>query len=509
MSTGNESARARATDAYAPTREPLTGTVIFELGSPESRCVDAPALGVTPIVLDEALGGAARKSAPRLPHVTEVEIARHYERLASANFGVDSGFYPLGSCTMKYNPKIDEWACRLPGFAGIHPYQPERTVQGALELMWGLQESLAEIAGLPAVTLQPAAGAHGELTGLLTIRAYHAAHGDPRKRVLVPDSAHGTNPATVAMCGYEVVQVPSNARGGVDIDALRQMLDTDVAALMLTNPNTLGLFDENILEITSAVHAVGALAYCDGANLNAVLGKSRPGDMGFDALHINLHKTFATPHGGGGPGAGPVAVTDALAGFLPGPIIRRDSDGTYFLATPERSIGRVRSYLGNFGVLVRAYAYVRALGASGITEVSEQAVLSANYLKELLRGAWPLPYDRTCMHEFVLSGGALRKEHGIRTLDVAKRLLDYGYHPPTIYFPLIVDEAMMIEPTETEGKATLDRFAEVLLRIAREAAEDPELLHGAPYSTPVRRLDESAAVKNPDLAWRPEGDRDA
>ena len=487
-------------DRTAPTREPLTGTLIFERGAAESRCVEAPALDVPAV----SLGGYTRASAPALPHVTEVDIARHYERLASANFGVDSGFYPLGSCTMKYNPKIDEWACRVPGFAGIHPYQPEETVQGALELMWGLQESLAEVAGLSAVTLQPAAGAHGELTGLLTIRAYHTAQGDPRRRVLVPDSAHGTNPASVAMCGYEVVQVPSNDRGGVDLEALKRLLDTDVAALMLTNPNTLGLFDENILEITSAVHAVGALAYCDGANLNAILGKTRPGDMGFDALHINLHKTFATPHGGGGPGAGPVAVTDALAPFLPGPVVGRADDGRFTLVTPPCSIGRVRSFLGNVGVLVRAYAYIRALGGRGLTEVSEQAVLSANYLRVRLRDAWPVAYDRVCMHEFVLSGGKLRKEHGVRTLDVAKRLLDYGYHPPTVYFPLIVDEAMMIEPTETEGKATLDRFADVLLTIASEAADDPDLLHGAPYTTPVRRLDEAAAVKEPDLAWRPQ-----
>jgi glycine dehydrogenase subunit 2 len=481
--------------------------LIFERGAPESRCVEPPALDVPAISLDVVLGGQVRSVPPALPHVTEVDIARHYERLASANFGVDSGFYPLGSCTMKYNPKIDEWACRLAGFAAMHPYQPEETAQGVLGLMWELQQSLAEIAGLPAVTLQPAAGAHGELTGLLAIRAYHTAHGDPRQRVLVPDSAHGTNPATVAMCGYEVVQVPSDSRGGVDVASLMGLLDTDVAAIMLTNPNTLGLFDENILEITAAVHAVGALAYCDGANLNAILGKSRPGDAGFDALHINLHKTFATPHGGGGPGAGPVAVTAALAPYLPGPVVDRAGDGTFTLAVPERSIGRVRSFVGNVGVLVRAYTYIRALGAAGLTEVAEQAVLSANYLKERLREAWPLPYDRVCMHEFVLSGGRLRKECGVRTLDVAKRLLDYGIHPPTIYFPLIVDEALMIEPTETEGKQTLDRFADVLITIAAEAAADPELLHGAPYSTPVRRLDEAAAVKHPDLAWRPPEDQ--
>jgi glycine dehydrogenase subunit 2 len=498
--------RADAPDTASkrvPETEPATGRLIFERGAPESRCVEAPALDVPEVPLDEALGGYARTAAPALPHVTEVEIARHYEALASANFGVDSGFYPLGSCTMKYNPRIDERACRLPGFASAHPYQPASSVQGLLELLVELQESLAEVAGLPAVTLQPAARAHGVLTVLLAIRAYHAANGDARRRVIVPDSAHGTNPATVAMCGYEVTQVPSNERGGVDVEALRRALDADVAALMLTNPNTLGLFDENILEITGAVHAVGALAYCDGANLNAVLGKVRPGDMGFDALHINLHKTFATPHGGGGPGAGPVAASRALAPFLPGPVAVRHADGSFGLMTPERSIGRVRSYLGNVGVLVRAYAYIRAVGGDGLTEVAEQAVLSANYLKERLKAVWELPYDRTCMHEFVLSGGRMRREHGVRTLDVAKRLLDYGIHPPTIYFPLIVDEAMMIEPTETESKETLDRFADVLVRIDGEAASDPELVRGAPYTTPVRRLDEARAVKEPDLAWRP------
>ncbi len=489
--------------AEIPMQESLTGTLIFERGAAESRCVEAPPLDVPTISLDGVLGGRARTAPPALPHVTEVDIARHYEQLARANFGVDSGFYPLGSCTMKYNPKIDEQACRLPGFARIHPYQPEETVQGALELMWGLQEALAEVAGLPAVTLQPAAGAHGELTALLTIRAFHTANGDARTKVLVPDSAHGTNPATVAMCGYKVVQIPSDERGGVDLEALRAALDTDVAALMLTNPNTVGLFDENILEITGAVHAVGALAYCDGANLNAIMGKSRPGDMGFDAMHINLHKTFATPHGGGGPGAGPVAVTEALAPYLPGPLVTREGEG-FTLGTPARSIGRVRSFVGNFGVLVRAYTYIRAVGGEGLREISEQAVLSANYLKALLEDVWPVAYDRTCMHEFVMSGGPLRKATGVRTLDVAKRLLDYGIHPPTVYFPLIVEEALMVEPTETESKATLDRFAAVLRRIADEARTDPDLLHGAPYTTPVRRLDEAAAVKNADLAWRPE-----
>lgn len=484
-------------------REPKARPLIFEIGAPESRCVEAPALDVPEVDLTQVLGAAKRAELPRLPHVTEVEIARHYENLASVNFGVDSGFYPLGSCTMKYNPKIDEWACRLQGFAGAHPYQPTETVQGALALMHGLQESLGEISGLPAVTLQPAAGAHGELTGLKVIRAHHVANGDARKRVIIPDAAHGTNPATVAMCGYSVTTVPSNERGGVDLDALAAALDSDVAAIMLTNPNTLGLFDENIMEITRLVHEVGALAYCDGANLNAIMGKVRPGDMGFDAMHINLHKTFATPHGGGGPGAGPVCVSAELAQFLPSPVVVRGTDGAFALASPERSIGRVKSFLGNFGVLVRAYTYIRALGAEGITEVSEQAVLSANYLKEKLKGAFELPYDQVCMHEFVLSGERQRKRNGVRTLDMAKRLLDHGVHPPTIYFPMIVHEAIMIEPTETESLEVLDSFVEAMLTIAREAEESPDLLHDAPYTTPVRRLDEAKAVKEPDFAWKP------
>ena len=484
-------------------REAVVRPLIFETGSPESRCVEAPALDVPDVDLDAVLGGNARAVAPRLPHVTEVEIARHYAHLASVNFGVDNGFYPLGSCTMKYNPRINEWACRLPGFAGAHPYQPAETVQGALGLMHGLQESLGEISGLPAVTLQPAAGAHGELTALMMIRAYHVAAGDARKRVIIPDAGHGTNPATAAMCGYTVTQVPSDDRGGVDLAALEAALDTDVAAIMLTNPNTLGLFDENIAEITRMVHKVGALAFCDGANLNAILGKARPGDMGFDAMHINLHKTFSTPHGGGGPGSGPVCVAEKLAEFLPGPIVAKDADGCFTLATPARSIGRVKAFLGNFGVLVRAYAYVRGLGAEGITEVAEQAVLSANYLKERLKGAFDIAYDRTCMHEFVISGERQRKQHGVRTLDMAKRLLDHGVHPPTVYFPLIVHEAMMIEPTETESLEVLDSFVDAMLVIAREVEEDPDMLHEAPYTTPVRRLDEAAAVKQPDLAWKP------
>ncbi len=491
--------------AHTPPAAPARGPrgLIFEIGAPESRCVEPPALDVPEVDLDEVLGGAARVEPPVLPHVTEVEIARHYSHLASMNFGVDSGSYPLGSCTMKYNPRVNEDACRMAGFSGLHPAQPVETVQGALELMVGLAEALAEVSGLPGVTLQPAAGAHGELTALMAFRAYHADRGDVRKRVLIPDSAHGTNPATVTMCGYETVTIPSDATGGVDMAALHAALDTDVAAVMLTNPNTLGLFERNIIEITRAVHDVGALAYCDGANLNAIMGVTRPGDAGFDALHINLHKTFSTPHGGGGPGAGPVCVTEELAPYLPGPLPVLRPDGVYDWQVPARSIGRIRAGYGNFGVLVRAYAYVRALGAEGLAEASEQAVLSANYLKERLRGAFELAYDRTCMHEFVLSGSRQKREHGVRTLDIAKRLLDHGFHPPTVYFPLIVEEALMIEPTETESLAELDRFADALIAIAEEAAADPDAVRSAPFTTPVRRVDEARAARTPDLRYDP------
>jgi len=486
------------TPAGSPARGPRE--LIFELGSAESSCVLAPELDVPEIDMAVALGGTLREAALALPNVTELEIMRHYAHLAEMNFGVDSGMYPLGSCTMKYNPRINEDACRLEGFAGLHPYQPLESVQGALSVLNGLQDALAEVSGLPGVTLQPAAGAHGELTALMCFRAAHTAAGDPRRKVIIPDTAHGTNPATVTMCGYETITIPSDEAGLVDLDALKAALDSDVAAFMLTNPNTLGLFDSQILEITEAVHAVGAYAYCDGANLNAILGVARPGDMGFDALHINLHKTFSTPHGGGGPGAGPVCVSRELAQYLPGPITRSTPKGFVF-AWPEASIGRVRSYYGNFGVLVRAYAYVRALGASGLREVAHQAVLSANYLKERLKEAYVLPYDRTCMHEFVLSGAGLKRDHGVRTLDVAKRLLDYGYHPPTVYFPLLVEEAIMIEPTETEPLSALDAFVDAMLAIADEARTAPDLVKNAPYITPVRRLDEARAARTPDLRW--------
>ena len=488
---------------HKPSRGPRQ--TIFEAGTPESACVLGPELDVPQVSVDAALGGLGRKHDPMLPHVTELEIMRHYTHLAEMNFGVDSGPYPLGSCTMKYNPRINEDAARLDGFAGLHPYQPIDTMYGALEVMMGLSEALAEISGLPGVTLQPAAGAHGELTALMIFRAAHTELGDPRKKVVIPDTAHGTNPATVTMCGYETVTIPSDERGLVNLDALRAVLDTDVAAFMLTNPNTLGLFDHQILEITKAVHDVGAFAYCDGANLNAVLGVTRPGDQGFDALHINLHKTFSTPHGGGGPGAGPVCVTEQLKSFLPGPVPIRAEGGGIQLADPPASIGRVRSYFGNFGILVRAYTYIRGLGAEGLKEVAEQAVLSANYLKARLHEAYDLPYDRTCMHEFVLSGSRQKAAHGVRTLDIAKRLLDYGFHPPTVYFPLLVDEALMIEPTETEPLSALDAFADAMLAIAAEIESDAELVKNAPYTTPVLRLDEARAAREPVLRWTPPG----
>jgi glycine dehydrogenase subunit 2 len=494
--------RLEHTPLGAPSRGPRA--LIFETGTPDSRCFEAPPLDVPPVP-GSGSGLPMRAAPPQLPRVSEAGIARHYEHLASMNFGVDTGSYPLGSCTMKYNPRLSEDACRLEGFAGLHPLQPANTMQGALELMVSLADALAEISGLPGVTLQPAAGAHGELAALMMIRAFHSAAGDPRARVVIPDTAHGTNPATVSMCGYEVATVPSDPAGGVDLDALRAVLGTDVAAVMLTNPNTLGLFDPSIVEICRLTHEVGALAYCDGANLNAIMGVTRPGDQGFDAMHINLHKTFGTPHGGGGPGAGPVCVSAALAPFLPGPIPAHLADGTFGWVTPGSSIGRVRTFNGNFGVLVRAYAYVLALGGDGLAAASEQAVLSANYLKERLKGAFDLPFDRPCMHEFVLSGGRQKRGSGIRTLDIAKRLLDHGIHPPTIYFPLLVDEALMVEPTETDSLEDLDRFVDAMLAIAGEAAEDPEMLHGAPYTTPVRRLDEARAVKQPDLRWRAPG----
>jgi glycine dehydrogenase subunit 2 len=485
---------------------------IFERSKEGRRAFVAPQLDVPERPLDELLPRSLRRAqAPRLPEVSEPEINRHYNRLSKRNFDLDTGFYPLGSCTMKHNPKLHERVAALPGHSKLHPLQDPSRAQGALELMWRLQEALGEIAGLPHVSLQPSAGSHGELAGVLLTRAFHEDRGEHRTKVLTPDTSHGTNPATVTLAGYEVVKVGSDQHGNVDLDDLRSKADEDVACLMLTNPSTLGLFETGIEEIAQIVHGVGATLYYDGANLNAIMGICRPGDMGFDIVHFNLHKSFTQPHGGGGPGAGPIAVSDRIEPYLPRPqVVRRDSvsNGSepYYDLDLERpkSIGRLRGFQGNYGVFVRSYAYIRSLGAAGLKEVSEVAVLNANYLLARLRAEGvleylPAAYDRLCMHEFVLSGSPMKRELEIKTLDLAKRLLDHGVHPPTVYFPLIVDEALLVEPTETETKETLDRFAEIVAELLREAAEDPEIARNAPYSTPVRRLDEAAAARNPVL----------
>ncbi|HEY2258566.1 MAG TPA: aminomethyl-transferring glycine dehydrogenase subunit GcvPB [Solirubrobacteraceae bacterium] len=484
---------------------------IFERSRPGRRAFEPPPLDVPERPLDELLEPRLRRAEPPgLPEVSEPEIVRHYNRLSKRNFDLDTGFYPLGSCTMKHNPKLHERVAALPGHAKLHPLQDPARAQGALELMWRLQSALGEIAGLPHVSLQPSAGSHGELAGVLLTRAFHEDRGQRRTKVLTPDTAHGTNPATVTMAGYEVVKVGTDQRGNVDLQDLRAKADEDVACLMLTNPSTLGLFEPAIEEIAEIVHGVGATLYYDGANLNAIMGICRPGDMGFDIVHFNLHKSFTQPHGGGGPGAGPIAVSDRIEPFLPRPqVVRRESAGNgssepvYDLDYDRpRSIGRLRGFQGNYGVFVRSYAYIRSLGAAGLRDVSEVAVLNANYLLAKLRQAGvleylPAGYDRLCMHEFVLSGAPMKQELGIKTLDLAKRLLDYGVHPPTVYFPLLVDEALLIEPTETETKETLDRFAEILAAILREAREDPEIARTAPHTTPVRRLDEAGAARRP------------
>ncbi|MHB1004645.1 MAG: aminomethyl-transferring glycine dehydrogenase subunit GcvPB [Chloroflexota bacterium] len=473
---------------------------IFELSSPGRTSGPAGKSDVPEVALTDLLPAGELRDALPLPEVTEGEVTRHYTRLSRTNYSVDLGLYPLGSCTMKYNPKVNEEVAGLPGFAHIHPYQPEQTVQGALQLLYELQGYLTRIGGMDACTLQPAAGAHGEFTGLLIIRACQRERGqDHRRVVLVPDSAHGTNPASAAMVGYKVVTVLSNDGGGVDLEDLRAKLSDDVAAMMLTIPNTLGLFDSNITEVCRLVRAAGGLVYADGANMNAILGRAKMGDLGCDVMHFNLHKTFSTPHGGGGPGAGPVAVKAHLAPYLPVPQAMKREDGTYYLEYERpHSIGRVRSFYGNYGILVRAYAYIRSLGPDGLRAVSENAVINANYLLAKLKEAYDLPYDRKCMHEFVLSGRR-QKAQGVRTLDIAKRLIDYGFYPPTIYFPLIVEEAMMVEPTETESRATLDSFAEAMLRIADEVQSNPDLLHEAPHNSPVGRLDEVKAARQPVL----------
>jgi glycine dehydrogenase subunit 2 len=478
---------------------------LFELGRPGrggGKIPHAPRGA-----LERIPAGQRRRQPPALPELNELEVVRHYVNLSQLNYSIDNGFYPLGSCTMKFNPKLNEWAARLPGFAGLHPLAPDEAAQGTLQLLWELEQALAEISGMDAVTLQPAAGAQGELTGILMIRAYHRSRGElERDEVLVPDSSHGTNPATASMAGFKTITVPSAADGGVDLAAFRAALGPRTAAVMITNPSTLGLFEARIGELLDAVHAAGALAYMDGANLNAIMGRFKAGEAGFDVMHFNVHKTFSTPHGGGGPGAGPVGVGATLLPFLPSPRVLREPDGTFRLERQgERptSIGRMRSYVGNTGVLVRAYAYIRAHGGSGLREVSEDAVLAANYLKHRLAGTYDIPYDRPCKHEFVAAASTIKRETGVRTLDIAKRLIDHGFHPPTIYFPLIVDEGMLIEPTETESVETLDAFADALVAIAREAHETPDVVHEAPHTAPVRRLDEAAAARQPNLRWRP------
>lgn len=478
-------------------------TTIFEKSKPGRRAATLPAVDVPDRDVADLLPAAAiRKTPPRLPEIAEPEIVRHYNKLSRRNFDLDSGFYPLGSCTMKHNPKLHERAAALPGFSRLHPLQSADRAQGALELMSNLEGALSEITGLPHVCLQPSAGSHGELAGVLLTKAYHEDRGETRTKVLAPDTSHGTNPATVTMAGYETVKVATNERGGVDLDDLRAKATTDVACLMLTNPNTLGLFDENIEAIAKIMHDVGATLYYDGANLNAVMGISRPGDMGFDIVHMNLHKSFTQPHGGGGPGSGPIAVSDRIAPYLPTPRIAK-TDGRFELDFDQpKSIGRLRGFQGNFGVFVRSYAYICSLGAEGLKAASETAVLNANYMLEKGKqgrvGKYlPVEFDRTAKHEYVISAAPAKAELGIKALDIAKRLLDFGYHPPTIYFPLLVDEAMMIEPTETETMETLDGFIDALDKILEEAENDPEFVKNAPYTTPVRRLDEAAAARNP------------
>ncbi len=488
--------------------------IVYELSSPGRMATTLPALDVPAADLPPA--GLLRDGLD-FPEVCELDLVRHYVRLSQLNWAIDIGFYPLGSCTMKYNPKVNEAAARLPGFATTHPYQDPHTVQGNLMLLYELQEMLKEIGGFAGVSLQPSAGAHGELTGVLIMRAYHVDRGEAqRTRIIVPDSAHGTNPATTSMAGLEVVEVPSDARGNVDLEALRAVCDERVCGLMLTNPNTLGLFEEQLPAVLDLIHGCGGLVYGDGANMNALLGIAKPGELGIDVMHFNLHKTFSTPHGGGGPGAGPVGVSERLVPFLPGPIVELcdctadcgcEEEGEepvcYHLVMPPKTIGRVKSFYGNFGVLVRAYTYIRMLGAAGLREVSEMAVLNANYLKSRVQGILPISHQRTHMHEFV-ARGTFPGAPDVHALDIAKRLIDYGFHPPTNYFPLIVPEALMIEPTETESKETLDAFADALRAIRDEALTDPEVLHEAPHSAPVRRLDEVRAARQPVLRWQRE-----
>lgn len=476
---------------------------IFEKSVPGRRASSIPAAGVDESDLSNIPEHLLRKQAPHLPEVSELDLVRHYTNLSRMNWAIDVGPYPLGSCTMKYNPKIHEQTAALEGFRGLHPWQSEEQTQGALALLWEMEREIAEITGMARVTFQPAAGAQGELTGLLLMRAFHASNGDARQTVLIPDSAHGTNPATVRLAGYKVRQIPSDERGLIDLKAVEEAVDESVVGLMLTNPNTLGLFEKDIERIAAAIHSVGGLLYYDGANLNAIMGVIRPGDMGFDVVHLNLHKTFTTPHGGGGPGSGPVAVSERLERFLPAPLPIYDSDTGKYSWDHDRpdSIGHVHGFHGNFAMVVRAYTYIRALGSEGLHAVSERAVLNANYLRSRVESAYPMAHPGLCMHEFVATAKGFKK-YGIRGMDIAKRLIDLGFHPPTVYFPLVVDEALMAEPTETESKQTLDALADALLQIAEEASTDADLLHSSPTTTPVGRLDEARAARQLQLRWR-------
>ena len=485
-----------------------TEALIFEKGAPGRRAATLPTLDVPARPLDELVPAEHLRAEPApLPEVSEIEVVRPYTHLSQRNFGVDSGFYPLGSCTMKYNPKLNEDMAALSGFARIHPLQAESDAQGAIQLLYELEGYLAEISGMKRVTLQPAAGAHGEITGLMIIKAYHEHRGEGHRNVvLIPDGAHGTNPASASLAGYTTVELKSSVQGGVDLGHLEEVLakhDGKIAALMMTNPNTLGLFDPNVVEIARRVHAAGGQLYYDGANANAIMGIARPGDMGFDVVHFNLHKTCSTPHGGGGPGAGPVGVAEHLLPFIPGPLPAKGPDGYHWEDAGPLSIGRVRANCGNFLILVRAYTYIRFNGPDGLRHVSDSAILNANYVMRALQEVYHLWYDQPCMHEFVFSAD-WQKRNGVHALDIAKRLLDFGIHPPTIYFPLIVPEALMVEPTDTETKETLDNFIAVMRQIAREAVEEPDAILGAPRTTVVGRLDQTLAARKPDLRWQPE-----
>jgi glycine dehydrogenase subunit 2 len=476
--------------------------LIFEKSRLGRTASSIPKCDVPEVPIEKMIGKSLLREDVDLPEIAEVDLIRHYTQLSKRNFGVDVGFYPLGSCTMKYNPKINEDISRLPGFTSLHPYAPVEFSQGSLQLMYELRQYLSEIFGMVDFALQPAAGAHGELTGVMVIKKFFEKKGEKRSQILIPDAAHGTNPASGALCGYHVITVRSNGEGGVDVDHLCELMTEDVAGLMLTNPNTLGLFERNIEQVAGIVHSKGGFLYCDGANANAFMGITKPGDLGIDVIQLNLHKTFSTPHGCGGPGSGPVGVGKNLVSYLPIPRVVKTDNGYAWDDDYPNSIGRVRAFYGNFNVMVKAYTYIRSLGPEGLKRASEIAVLNANYIKEKLKPYYDLPYDRICMHECVFSGRRQVKESGVHTSDIAKRLLDYGYHPPTIYFPLIVPEAIMIEPNETESKETLDAFCDTMIAIAREAKDNPDLVRSAPLTTPVKRLDDVKAAREPDVCWK-------